>query len=563
MTGTQGLSRAVFAVLLAAVCLGASGPASALTPQERFQAMIEARQKAIAELVERTRQRAAERIAAAQAQAEMIKRRAEEQAAAARARAEEIRRRALERANGGGNPSSPPTPEPPPPAPTPDTTAPSVPGSLSASAQSCTEITLSWEGSRDTGGSGLDAYEVYRDGVRLMVVNAPFTSAIDSGLRASTRYDYQVAAVDETGNRSLRSASRSVITPSCAPPPQEGAGLVLTGLLPAVGTAKAIALDRHRDLALVASDEFGLVVVDVADPATPTVLGSTSAFVGRSVAAAGSLAVVANNDETVEIVDVSDPSAPEVVGRFDGRAGELAFDGRYAFVMLAEGGQAELLVLDLARPDRPSGVARLAIPGVSQARDLVLTGAQLYVALGTSGLQVVDVADPGRPRLRGRVDTPGNALGVAAAGNGFAYVADSSTIEVVDVRDPDRPRRVGSLATRANVVAIDGTDLYALANGNEIKVLDVASPTAPRLLGAHRVGAAAKIATIDGRVLFVGSIGGNGVELVLLDLGDPTRLEVVDRIVVPGTVGEIAVDGGMIAAADSAATIDLLELTPR
>jgi len=131
------------------------------------------------------------------------------------------------------------------------------------------------------------------------------------------------------------------------------------------------------------------------------------------------------------------------------------------------------------------------------------------------------------------------------------------------VRDPDRPRRVGSLATRANVVAIDGTDLYALANGNEIKVLDVASPTAPRLLGAHRVGAAAKIATIDGRVLFVGSIGGNGVELVLLDLGDPTRLEVVDRIVVPGTVGEIAVDGGMIAAADSAATIDLLELTPR
>src|SRR5262249_52214189 len=55
------------------------------------------------------------------------------------------------------------------PSPTPkpagDTTAPSVPSGLSGSASSCTQVSLSWRASSDTGGSGLQGYRVFRNGV--------------------------------------------------------------------------------------------------------------------------------------------------------------------------------------------------------------------------------------------------------------------------------------------------------------------------------------------------------------------------------------------------------------
>src|SRR5438552_242959 len=48
-----------------------------------------------------------------------------------------------------------------------DTTAPSVPIGLTATAASCSQINLSWVASTDTGGSGLKGYNVYRGGTFL------------------------------------------------------------------------------------------------------------------------------------------------------------------------------------------------------------------------------------------------------------------------------------------------------------------------------------------------------------------------------------------------------------
>ena len=85
-----------------------------------------------------------------------------------------------------------------------ESTAPSVPTGLSATAVSQTQINLSWSASTDTGGSGLAGYRIYRGGTQ--VGTSATTSYSDSGLAAGTTYLYRVAAYDVAGNVSAQSS---------------------------------------------------------------------------------------------------------------------------------------------------------------------------------------------------------------------------------------------------------------------------------------------------------------------------------------------------------------------
>jgi chitodextrinase len=95
-----------------------------------------------------------------------------------------------------------------------DTTKPTIPTGLSASAVSCNQVNVSWNASSDSG-SGVKAYYVYRNGSYWKQVSAPATSTSDTGRSASTTYSYRVSAVDNAGNVSSQSLSKSATTPSC------------------------------------------------------------------------------------------------------------------------------------------------------------------------------------------------------------------------------------------------------------------------------------------------------------------------------------------------------------
>ena len=89
-----------------------------------------------------------------------------------------------------------------------DATAPTVPGALSASAVSSSQINLSWTASTDN--VGVTGYNVYRAGVK--IGTAPSNSYQDGGLSASTSYSYNVSAFDAAGNTSAQSAGASATT---------------------------------------------------------------------------------------------------------------------------------------------------------------------------------------------------------------------------------------------------------------------------------------------------------------------------------------------------------------
>jgi DNA-binding beta-propeller fold protein YncE len=92
----------------------------------------------------------------------------------------------------------------------PDTTPPSQPQGLHASAASSTQISLSWEPSTDN--VGVAGYDILRGGVVVASTGTTATTYTDSGLTPGTEYTYTVDAYDATGNRSQQSAPASATT---------------------------------------------------------------------------------------------------------------------------------------------------------------------------------------------------------------------------------------------------------------------------------------------------------------------------------------------------------------
>ena len=108
----------------------------------------------------------------------------------------------------------------------PDTTPPSTPTSLSATATSSSTIDLTWTASTDnppTGG-GVTGYKVERCSgascTTFTQVGTPTTNSYqDTGLSASTTYRYQVRATDAANNNSSYSSIAQASTPVAPPTP--------------------------------------------------------------------------------------------------------------------------------------------------------------------------------------------------------------------------------------------------------------------------------------------------------------------------------------------------------
>src|SRR5207245_2686833 len=112
-----------------------------------------------------------------------------------------------------------------------DTTPPSAPANLTATAASATRINLTWTASTDD--VGVTGYRVERcTGAECstftQVATPTGTSYSDTGLAPSTSYSYQVKAVDAAGNVSTASATATASTPADTTPPSAPAKLTVT-----------------------------------------------------------------------------------------------------------------------------------------------------------------------------------------------------------------------------------------------------------------------------------------------------------------------------------------------
>ncbi len=116
----------------------------------------------------------------------------------------------------------------------PDTTAPSVPGGLTAGTRTVTTIAFTWTASTDN--VAVTSYRVFRNGT-LVNGSVSGTSYTDSGLTPNTSYSYTVAAVDAAGNTSAQSTALATSTL-----PDTTAPSVPTGLTSPNQTVNSVSL---------------------------------------------------------------------------------------------------------------------------------------------------------------------------------------------------------------------------------------------------------------------------------------------------------------------------------
>ncbi|MBZ5538796.1 MAG: fibronectin type III domain-containing protein [Acidobacteriia bacterium] len=130
-----------------------------------------------------------------------------------------------------------------------DTTAPSTPTNLQATAVSSSQINLSWSASTDN--VAVTGYKIFRNGTQ--ITTSTTTSFQNTGLAASTTFSYTVSAFDAAGNNSPVSAAASATT-------QAGTGptpLTISSVATASVTPTSATLDWTTNAPSSSQVEFG------------------------------------------------------------------------------------------------------------------------------------------------------------------------------------------------------------------------------------------------------------------------------------------------------------------
>lgn len=291
-------------------------------------------------------------------------------------------------------------------------------------------------------------------------------------------------------------------------------------------SSPALAVDILDDVAYVAASQAGLVVVDLSDPADPSIIGrldtrkrANAVAVARTHDGSGTqrdIAFLVEGTEGIVTFDISDPW--NVV---DFEQGTTAVDGTGICIVPAEIiGEPYLVYL----ADSWKGIrvffSNPEYPGVLDYRTFKSTYGYTkaitvmdniaYVAEDEQGLTTIDVSNvrTGGLEVIGNCDTPGNALDVALDGS-RAFIADGAAgMQIMEIDANHNPTILASLDLdgECQAVAVDGGMAFLAANAGGLHVVDVRDPSQPELLTSVPTPGAMDVAVVDEELLCIADV---------------------------------------------------------
>jgi hypothetical protein len=283
-------------------------------------------------------------------------------------------------------------------------------------------------------------------------------------------------------------------------------------------------------------------VLSVAESANPRILGSAATIAfnfGVWARQACGRAFVADERGGLALIDITDPAQPQpdtVVLRA-GSTEDIAIDGQTAYVASQLAG---MKVLDVSDPTRPEWVGDLtqSYRGITvfsvAARDSFA-----YVCWLSPFLRVVSVADPGSPVMVAACTTLNHPEAMVIR-DSFLYVAEDYRLQVVNVARPRQPRVVGTVNLPGMSREVILADTLAFVAGQGMHVISVANPTSPRIIGLW--DRYARGIDLQDTILYAVTYTNSTEDvLVSLDVRNPASPEVIDSVIVPRTMHDVAV----------------------
>ena len=184
----------------------------------------------------------------------------------------------------------------------------------------------------------------------------------------------------------------------------------------------------------------------------------------------------------------------------------------------------------------------------------------VYLAVGSNGLQIVDVNDPRAPALRGAVAADEPVLDVAV-GQGIACLAcGREGLVLVDVADPDAPRVAGSADTPGSAmgVTVTGTTAFVADNVIGLMLFDVGDPTSPVPLGVDNTPGEAQDVAVSGAFAYVTD---TQLGMRIVNVSDLMNPWLVTSLALSGTPGAIALENGLAYVAAGASGLHIIDIS--
>jgi hypothetical protein len=249
------------------------------------------------------------------------------------------------------------------------------------------------------------------------------------------------------------------------------------------------------EYALLGSNTFGLQIVDVSSPGSPTIVATVDTAPRFDMKTYGHYVYTVDGNygftgSDGAIIDIADPLNPVVVGSI--RAGHNVFVDDLGFLYVTFPG---LEIFDL-NPD-PTDPQLVWTKTSAEGHDVCVEGNRLYDFHGHDGTFIYDITSRSSPVLLGSItDTTivFHHSGWTSGDGNYLFITDefsfhpSPDIIVWDISTPATPVRVAQIAdstsTAHNAYRIDDY-LYVSYYTAGFKVFDITDPTDPVLADAY------------------------------------------------------------------------------
>jgi len=288
----------------------------------------------------------------------------------------------------------------------------------------------------------------------------------------------------------------------------------------------------------------GISIIDIADPDHPQVVGNVEISGSRDIALAGQYALVTDWGSGLVVVDIANPEAPAVVaGANTGYCWGLAIADDIAYVAAGD-----LVLVDISDPLQPSIFGTLQTP--LQAVTLAAAGDHVFVfdenMEGSGALLIVDVSELGSPYIVSSLDCDAYARGIVVEGNLVFLTGNGLT--AIDIDDPAHPEVLGRAYAGHHSVTAARLDQYAYVvdGSGQVHVVDVTHPETVQAAGSVATAGVPVGVTLAGQYAYLAEVQPGWPQsgwLEIVDLSDPVQPVVTGGVAMPEWAFEVEVAG--------------------
>jgi len=267
------------------------------------------------------------------------------------------------------------------------------------------------------------------------------------------------------------------------------------------------------------TSRWRMEVLDISGTGNPIRVGGSGEYEPYRMKVVGQKIFLTANQNGSLMYDISDPENPYSYGWYNDLSSYgkyIDIQGQYSAVVTSA---SKLHILDISWPGGFFNIAAIGLEDNGIVTDIIYKDGYVFLSKSEGGLQVVDLTDPKWPEeITNEPFFAGVASGLDIFGD-RAFVSDTSNgLYVYDISDPHSIQQVGTLssATSAVDVVVRGDYAVLALGASGIKVFninDLSSPLSPIL--TYSGITADRILLVDD-ILYVLDMAGG--ELNVLDL---------------------------------------------